>query len=361
MASPQAETRHFIRRVLADAGAKEIEFAHVNRRDVVSFEVAGDRQQYSFSSNSGDFRARQNISADLRRLCRNVNRIEEAMDSMNGAAPVVEPLMVSGEQALSLYRVSDDDDEPRVRDIDLAVRLGMKNPRKIRDLIRQHREKLNEFNCVLERTHSHPSNNTTFIEFYLDRKQATFLAIRSNTPVSDDVAMELVEVYEAWRRGTLPVHPNAPGSANLATDAAVAVLTQIRDGVQNMGAAIENLRSDQAATLEVVAGLESRLEARIEAVERKVVAPPAPAPAPDVAHPQPTAGPSDLMKIAHWCEANGIEFGTAANLGQQVGARLSRVAQTEGLPVERQPFSGRRIYPREFLDRHADQIRAWLA
>lgn len=48
---------------------------------------------------------------------------------------------------------------------------------------------------MVSSTHKHTGNGTDYTEHYLDRKQATFLAIRSNTPASDEVEMELAEPF----------------------------------------------------------------------------------------------------------------------------------------------------------------------
>lgn len=259
---------------------------------------------------------------------------------------IVEPRVVSnGSQALSLYEVSAEDDEPRVRDIDLAYRLGMKKPRDIRVLIRAHAQKLNEINAVVEAAAVNHTNGTKFTEYYLDRKQATFLAIRSNTPASDEVALELVEIYDRWKRGTLPMHP----TANLATDASVAILTQIRDGILKTNSGIGDLRSDQSAMMDVMAGLESRLQQ----LEQGALPPPV--------EPAKPESEQVFTRLALWCLDNDINFRTPGHLGRKVGGRLAAIANRRNMTPITCERTGRRVYPVEFLDEHADQIRQWLA
>ena len=265
---------------------------------------------------------------------------EGEMQDLDIDVRITEPHVVIADDTLSLYEVSKEDDEPRVRDIDLAIRLGMKSPYDIRRMVRNHHKKLSEINELVETSAINSTNGTRFTEFYLDRKQATFLAIRSNTPESDNVAMQLVEIYDRWRKGTLPMHPQA--TANVATDAMVAILTQIRDGVQDTNRSIGALRDDHDARM-------TALEDRIHGLERRAALPP---PASD----EPT-----VVKLAHWCEAKGIDYGTASRLGQKVGCRIASIADDAGLPLMRQPFTGRRLYPSDFLDQHADQIRGWLS
>ena len=253
---------------------------------------------------------------------------------------IEEPRVVVADDALSLYDVSRDDEEPRVRDIDLANRLGMRNPRKIRELIRAHWKKLNDINSVLERTQLHQGNGTAFTEYYLDRRQAMFLAARSNTPASDDVTMELVEVYDRWRKGSLPMHPTA--TANLAADATVAILTQIRDGVLATNDSIATLRDDHAARM-------AALERRIEGLETRG------------AVPLPAPRKRGMMRLGQWCDSRGVDYPTPGDLGRSVGTRIAKLARRAKITVDRPTKALGKRYPADFLDQHADQIRGWLS
>lgn len=341
MASVQSETQRFIRNVLDECGAEDVAFENHRTHPRVYFSVAGEERFYTFSVTPSCSRARQNMRAHLRRMCRDLQQ-ETDMPELNST--IVEPRVVSnGSQALSLYEVSPEDDEPRVRDIDLAYRLGMKKPRDIRVLIRAHAQKLNEINAVVEAAAVNHTNGTKFTEYYLDRKQATFLAIRSNTPASDEVALELVEIYDRWKRGTLPMHP----TANLATDASVAILTQIRDGILKTNSGIGDLRSDQSAMMDVMAGLESR----IQQLEQRALPAPAELPEPKTVY----------TRIALWCFDNDVHFRTPGYLGRKVGCRIAAAAKKQNVNRITCERTGRHMYPVEFLDEHADQIRQWLA
>ena len=341
MASAQSETHRFIRGILDECGAEDIAFENHRTHPRVYFSVAGEERFYTFSVTPSCSRARQNMRAHLRRMCRELQQ-ETDMPELNST--IVEPHVVSnGGQALSLYEVSTEDDEPRVRDIDLANRLGMKNPHKIREMIRTHLKKISEINTLLLRDQRHAGNGTTFSEYYLDRRQATFLAIRSNTPASDEVALELVEIYDRWKRGTLPMHP----TANLATDASVAILTQIRDGILKTNSGIGDLRSDQSAMMDVMAGLESR----IQQLEQGSLPAPAELPKPKTVY----------TRIALWCFDNDVHFRTPGYLGRKVGRRIAAAAKKQNVNRITCERTGRHMYPVEFLDEHADQIRQWLA
>ena len=346
MANRAVEFQDYLRGVLTECGAKEINFTDNGNHPRVWFSVGGEDRFYVFPRTPSDSRSRLNARADLRRMCREMGAKETEMEHMNGTAlRAVEPELVMSDEALSLYRVADDD-EPRVRDIDLAVRLGMKNPKAIRQLIKTHWRKLNEINTVIELTQRHATNGTAFTEYYLDRRQSTFIAGRSGTAASDDVLMELVEVYHRWREGNLPMHPAA--TTNLATDAQLAILTQIRDGIVQTNESISNLKGDQSAMMDVIAGLESRLHA----VEKREPEP--------LALPAPAADPA-FMTLSDWCRVRGIDCRDSHHLGRTVGSRLPRVAKIQGVQERRVNGHGSRIYPTDFLDRHADWIREWLA
>lgn len=106
-------------------------------------------------------------------------------------------------------------EEPRIRDLDLAQRLGFDRPRKIRDLIRRSFEKG-------ERPHVRPAvertsmprggeRETTVSEFWLTEAEALFIATRSRTAKATALTKEMIDVYIAARRGLLslptPVRP----------------------------------------------------------------------------------------------------------------------------------------------------------
>lgn len=96
------------------------------------------------------------------------------------------------------------EDEPRVRDIDLAERLGYERPRKIRDLIeRLCREgKLNdsELRPVVGRSGGRPAK-----EFWLTEAQALKVVAKSETAKADALLDEVIRVFILARKGLLPV------------------------------------------------------------------------------------------------------------------------------------------------------------
>lgn len=91
--------------------------------------------------------------------------------------------------------------EPRIRDIDLGVRLGFADPRMVRKLIKSHRENLNKISQVYAVEHRPENGGRVFDEFYLDQKQAIFICMKSETAKAVEVQMEVVHVYDAYLKG----------------------------------------------------------------------------------------------------------------------------------------------------------------
>lgn len=89
--------------------------------------------------------------------------------------------------------------EPRIRDLDLAARLGFDRPRKIRDLIkRYHASLLRMGPCP---TLGRVINGGQAIEYYLNRKQAIFITAKSETPAATEITIEIVQRFDAYERG----------------------------------------------------------------------------------------------------------------------------------------------------------------
>lgn len=81
--------------------------------------------------------------------------------------------------------VEHEDGELRCRDIDLATRLGYKNPRNIRTLIDKHMPTLEEFGLALRTKASITSGKgrvQEVTEYHLNRKQAIYLTTQAGTP-----------------------------------------------------------------------------------------------------------------------------------------------------------------------------------
>lgn len=90
------------------------------------------------------------------------------------------------------------DGEPRIRDLDLAERLGFERPVNIRKLIREH---IGRLGVISEREITSGSKGgRPGTEYWLTERQALFVTTQSRTEKAADVTMFLVDAYLAVRR-----------------------------------------------------------------------------------------------------------------------------------------------------------------
>lgn len=107
------------------------------------------------------------------------------------------------------WTLATDGEEPRVRDLDLADRLGYDRPRKVRELI-DRMIGIGEISDV----HVRPTvgrtsmprggeRETTVNEFWLTEEQALLVSVSSQTPRAMEVRKALVKLFVAFRKGQL--------------------------------------------------------------------------------------------------------------------------------------------------------------
>lgn len=104
------------------------------------------------------------------------------------------------------------DEEPRIRDIDAAERLGFKRPRKIRELIERiwpesHRPVLRPA-VGRRRVRGNGFQEYTVTEYWLTEAELLKVCARASTPIAEAILDEMIAVYMAVRRhlaGTVPV------------------------------------------------------------------------------------------------------------------------------------------------------------
>lgn len=88
--------------------------------------------------------------------------------------------------------------EPRILDLTLAKGLGFKKPRDIRPLIERHLpalERLGRVCRMVRQTSSRGGRPTA--EYWLTKKQAVYIATKANTDRATDIAIAVVEVFDA--------------------------------------------------------------------------------------------------------------------------------------------------------------------
>lgn len=109
------------------------------------------------------------------------------------------------------------DDEPRVRDIDLAERAGLKQPRDIRKLIQRSRQELEDLGELLQRVsqaryESRPGiwQEREVSEFWLTEHQALAILLQLRTPEARRLRGIVIRVFVAVRRGELAAPQQVP-------------------------------------------------------------------------------------------------------------------------------------------------------
>src|SRR5690606_1881663 len=89
--------------------------------------------------------------------------------------------------------------EPRVRDLDLAERLGFRRPRAIRQIVERNRSEIVGLGSLA--TLRGKSRGQEFTEFHLNEEQALLVAVLSNAPQAAAVRAMLIRTFVAYRRG----------------------------------------------------------------------------------------------------------------------------------------------------------------
>lgn len=95
--------------------------------------------------------------------------------------------------------------ELRIRDTDLAARLGFAAPDQIRKLIKRHEVNLLKMgvSSTVEET-SGSKGGRPGTAYYLNRKQAIFITAKSETAEATDITIEIIERFDAYERGEVP-------------------------------------------------------------------------------------------------------------------------------------------------------------
>ena len=102
------------------------------------------------------------------------------------------------------WNVAELNGEPTVKDTDLAERLGYKNTRQIRELIKRMIEK-GQFGGVVpyDTIEKHENGKNNIEVFYLNEKQALKVIAKSETDIADKIMDEVIDVFLAYRNGKL--------------------------------------------------------------------------------------------------------------------------------------------------------------
>ncbi|WP_455475121.1 phage antirepressor KilAC domain-containing protein [Bartonella sp. B30(2025)] len=107
-------------------------------------------------------------------------------------------LAIDKEQLIKLREI---ENEPRVRDMDLAEKLGFVRTRDIRKLITRNMQEIERFGTCATVAQVIKGNHV--IEYWLNEEQALLIATLSNTEKSSQVRYMLIKLFVAWRRGEI--------------------------------------------------------------------------------------------------------------------------------------------------------------
>ncbi|MGA0564189.1 hypothetical protein ACO2RV_17220 [Ancylobacter sp. VNQ12] len=216
--------------------------------------------------------------------------------------------------------ITEIENEPRARDLDIGKRLGLARPRVIRELIARNRQEIEGFGPLAVR-HGE-SRGQEFTEYWLTEEQALLVATLSSAPNAAAVRAMLIRAFVAWRRGHLG------GTASLAPE----VLEMIRrdDGISRMLA-------------RKVTALEGRIDNLLVSVNARVAA-------------LEYVSVRELLE-----EAKAIQKGRRG-LNRKVGHELKNRALLAGYPApcRRCPHSGVWLFQRDFASLYMKESGAAL-
>jgi molybdopterin synthase catalytic subunit len=127
---------------------------------------------------------------------------------------------------ISLSDLETADDEPRVKDVRIAERLGMTQPLNIRQTIEANRGELERYGAIFTHRVKNTGRGRSATEYYLNEPQTLLLCMLSRTDRAADVRQEVIEVFMAYRRGELPAQPQRPSVRDM--DAARRLVAECR-------------------------------------------------------------------------------------------------------------------------------------
>lgn len=198
---------------------------------------------------------------------------EDAPKTYNHRAQPGVTQAAANEITVSPFAVTVLDDEPRVRDLDLAERLGFDRPRDIRKLIERHKAEIDSYGvCATVAQTSGPRGGRPTTEFYLNEEQSLMLATVSNAPAAPLVRRALIKTFVALRRGQVTVIDHDEELAALRSDVTAIKETLSRvSGMEKMNLhKVTGIEGD-VREVKALAGREPDIKAMVdEAVARKL-------------------------------------------------------------------------------------------
>jgi hypothetical protein len=147
-----------------------------------------------------------------------------------------------------------DDGERRVRDLDLAERLGFDRPSNIRNLIERNFVELERYGvCFTAKQTSGREGGRPGSAYWLNEPQAVLICIKSDTLRSEDVRQEVIEVFMAYRTGHLA--PATPSVEQIL----VGQLEPVKQGIDRIEGNVIHLTNLAARTDERLSAIEGKI------------------------------------------------------------------------------------------------------
>jgi len=105
-----------------------------------------------------------------------------------------EPLLINDTAIFT-----DAEQNPYVRDIELAGKLGFTRPRKIRDMIVRHKTNLEKYGSLIQLQRDTSNGGAPAREYYLNEPQALWLIAKSETTKADQILHSMIVVFTNYR------------------------------------------------------------------------------------------------------------------------------------------------------------------
>jgi len=145
---------------------------------------------------------------------------EATMSAIVGAGADARRLVRVADWTMSVWSTYGDD-EPRIRDVDLATRLGFERPRDVRKLVERiwPENRRPHVRATVARTSMPRGGEREFTvwEYWLTEAEALKLTARSETPIADAILDEMIRVYRLAIRGLLTPVRTVPPPAQTPT------------------------------------------------------------------------------------------------------------------------------------------------
>ena len=157
---------------------------------------------------------------------------------------------------LTVYNVNE---ELRIKDSDLGEMLGYATPTKIRELVKRCQDRLSvmgDLPCFQEATGGRPADTS-----YLNREQALYVALRSETEKAFEVQMEIIRCYSQYLDGKLQM------SSTSEIDLISSHLEALQDREREVLATLKSIRDEMQVDLDKLNVIKTQAQTAMEKIQ----------------------------------------------------------------------------------------------